>query len=74
MSSITNTPPNTEKDPVVNMSKNLPVNITGTTSSSISSQNVIKNDKYISDVGTTFIPFSQLSNLQFNNYLRAIGR
>ena len=35
MSSITNTPPNTERDPVVNMSKNLPVNITATTSSSI---------------------------------------
>ena len=68
------TPPNTERDTLLNMSKNQPINIKSTTSSSISSQNVIKNDKYISEVGTTLIPFSQLSNLQFNNYLRAIGR
>ena len=68
------TPPNTERDTLLNMLKTQPINIKSTTSSSISSQNVITNDKYISEVGTTLIPFSQLSNLQFNNYLRAIGR
>ena len=41
---------------------------------SITSENIIKNDKYISDIGSTLIPFSQLSNKQFNQYLRAIGR
>ena len=70
MSSITNTPPNTERDPLVNAEKNISVN----NKTSIPLQNVIKNDKYISEVGSTLITFSQLSNIQFNNYLRAIGR
>jgi hypothetical protein len=70
MSSITNTPPNTERDSLVNAEKNISVN----NKTTIPLQNVIKNDKYISEVGSTLIPFSQLSNIQFNNYLRAIGR
>lgn len=70
MSSITNTPPNTERDSLVNAEKNISVN----NKTTIPLQNVIKNDKYISEVGPTLIPFSQLSNIQFNNYLRAIGR
>ena len=42
--------------------------------SDIKLENFIVNDKYTSNVGITLIPFSQLSNKQFNNYLRAIGR
>lgn len=53
-----------------NMERNVTTNMT----TGITSENIIKNDKYISDIGSTLIPFSQLSNKQFNQYLRAIGR